>query len=103
MGCIQRPWRAHFMIHAHSTTRNRAMRKTVIGSFLAPGIGAAFLVALPTPAPAPTSWFVRTGGAASNDCQSAAPAAPTITAVLGKATFAAGDSIDVGAGTFNDH
>ncbi len=78
------------------------MRKTTIGLVTAVAMATAMLIGIAAPAHAATAWFVRVGGNNANTCQgsTAATACATITGVTAKPTFAAGDTIDVGAGTF---
>ena len=66
-------------------------------------MATAALIGLPSPARAATTFYVRVGGLAANDCTSVATPCPTITAALAKPAFAAGDFVDVGTGSFVEH
>jgi len=89
------------------TRRRRSGRRTAVTATLTAaftGVATTSLLALAaTPAHAATTWFVATNGSTAAGCGTSALPCTTVTLVLAKAGFTAGDTINVAPGVYTDH
>src|SRR5690606_5586549 len=87
--------------HRRVRTQRPTLRRTVTAALLAVATGGGFL-ATAAPAMAAGPWYVAPGGNNAADCLAAATPCATVTGVLAKPGFVAGDTINVAPGTYTD-
>ena len=91
------------MSGAHRRTSSRRFRRTLTAGAAAVATTVSFVVFAST-ASAANTWFVKVGGSTAGTCGTTlATACDTVTRVIAKAGFVAGDTINVAAGTYTDH
>jgi hypothetical protein len=87
--------------HRRPSVRRSIARK-LVPTGIAVATGASFLIFADT-ASAASTWSVKVGGSTAGTCgATAATACDTVSRVIAKPAFAAGDTINVAAGTYTD-
>ena len=87
----------------HRRPSTRRFRRPLIAAGAA-ALAAGSFVVLAETASAANIWFVKQGGSTAGTCgTSVGTACDTVTRVIAKAGFTAGDTINVAAGTYTDH
>lgn len=89
----------HRLARQASPRRRRTALLAVTALAFSTSLGSVLAAA---PAQAAGPWFVAQNGANGNTCLSAAAPCATLTAVLAKPGFQAGDTVNVAAGTYAD-
>jgi hypothetical protein len=89
------------MSAAHRRPPARRFRRRLVAAGAA-AVAAASFVVFADNASAATTWFVKQGGSTLTSCGTSALPCDTVTRVIAKAAFAAGDTINVAAGTYTD-